>query len=250
MNFYVRQFKNDFIQSTISIKVLDGALDLSWFKGQQVNNLETQAIEIAYPDKPTVSKVVSVSEILTERKTGIPLNNPHQILACSVNEESSTFAFVDVLKYTFTTKGSTGFFKTQSGMSPIMYILVPFADSPISEWTFIVIANKVTVDGNTVKDEFDIDINKTLADICNENLPSISISKSGTSVSAQLIDTKGKAIKKSGVDIYFETTAGYLTKSRGRTDTKGLASTEVIGAEEGKIKAGFKYFTGKVDLII
>ena len=78
-------------------------------------------------------------------------------------------------------------------------------------------------------------------------LPAITLTKQGTVISAQLTNINGVPTKKADVDIYFETTAGYLTKARSKTNDQGIATTEVIGALEGKVKAGFKYFSGKTE---
>lgn len=250
MGFYLRRYKNDFAQCNITIELVDNSFKISWFKAQQVVNLESNTPEWVYPTTPTVADTVSVESILTEKKTNLPLANPHQIIACGVSEESGKFVFVDVLKYTYTNKGSTGVFKTYSNIQPIMYILVPFADSSIDDWKVIVVADSCIVNGTSIVSRFDIDIDKTLADICAENLPGIALSKQDTTISAQLLNADGNPVAKENIDIYFETTAGYLTKARSKTDSNGIATTEVIGATDGKVKAGFKYFSGKTELSI
>jgi hypothetical protein len=250
MRFYVRQYKNDFTKANIKVKVTGDSFELSWFKARQVVNLESNQPEYVYPSSPNATEVLTAVKILTEKKTGLALNNPHQIIACGVSEDTGKFVFVDVLKYTFINKGSTGLFKTYSNIQPVMYVLVPFADSSIQDWKFIAVADSLTVDDQTVTETFDIDIDKTLADVSSENLPSITLSKQDTIVSAQLKNADGSNAAKANIDIYFETTAGYLTKARSKTNDQGIATTELIGATEGKVKAGFKYFSGKAELVV
>lgn len=251
MTYYIRQFKDDFVSCNITITTnLDGSFQLSWFKGNPTFDAQSNSQVINYPDIPTITDTLIASKVLTEKKTGFPLNNPHQIIACGASEKNGNFVFVDVLKYTYQIKGSTGFFNNATQIRPIMYILVPFADSPIDDWTFVAVANNLTVDGIAVTTTFDIDINKTIADVCNEILPGIALTKTDTTVSAQLVDAFGNPIAKAGIDIYFETTAGYLTKARSTTNAAGIATTELIGADTGKVKAGFKYFSGKTQIII
>jgi hypothetical protein len=250
MRFYVRQYKNDFVKANIKVKVTGDSFELSWFKARQVVNLESNQPEYVYPSSSNATEVLTAVKILTEKKTGLALNNPHQIIACGVSEDTGKFVFVDVLKYTFINKGSTGLFKTYSNIQPVMYVLVPFADSSIQDWKFIAVADSLTVDDQAVTETFDIDINKTLADISNENLPSIALSKQDTIVSAQLKNADGSNAAKDNVDIYFETTAGYLTKARSKTNNQGVAITELIGGTDGKVKAGFKYFSGKAELVV
>jgi hypothetical protein len=250
MKFYLRQYKNDFVQSNVSVKVTGSSFELSWFKAQQVVNLESHEPEYVYPDTPNATDTLTADKILTEKKTGLPLNNPHQILACGVSEDTGKFVFVDVLKYTYVNKGSTGLFKAYANIQPIMYVLVPFADSSMEDWIFIVVANQLTVNDQVITETFDIDINKTLAQVSNEVLPTISLSKQDNIISAQLKNADGSNALKANVDVYFETTAGYLTKSRSKTNDQGVATTDLIGATEGKVKAGFKYFSGKAEITI
>ena len=253
MKFYVRPFKNDFVNCNISITTnSDGSFQLNWFKGVPSNTMEDGRLVTTYnyPESPDVTDTITPVNILTEKKTGLSLNNPHQFIACGLSEETNRFYFVDILKYTYQIKGSTGFFNNATQIRPIMYVLVPFADSPVDDWTFVVVANNLTVNGTAITTTFDIDIDKTIADVCNENLPGITLTKTDTTVSAQLVDASSNPIAKVGVDIYFETTAGYLTKARGTTNAAGIATTELIGADTGKVKAGFKYFSGKTQIII
>ena len=249
MKFYVRQFKNDFMQCNVTITTSGDTFQLSWYKGETRATVETGQVTI-YPDTPTVTDTLTAEKILTEKKTNLPLGNPHQVIACGVSEESGNFVFVDVLKYTYATKGTPGFFKNASNIQPILYILVPFADSSRDDWTFVVIGNSVKVNSTEVTETFDIDIDRTLAETCDAILPGIVLTKAGTTITAQLTDSTGTPVAKSNIDIYFETTAGYLTKSRSTTDSNGIATTQVIGAEEGKVKAGFKYFSGKTQITI
>lgn len=251
MRFYVRQFKDDFIDCNITITTnSDGSFQLSWFRGQALMKPAQGEPNVVYPDTPDITASFTAANLLTEKKTNLALDNPHQIIACGISFDTNTFSCVDVLKYTFHNKGSTGFFKNTSKVDPVFYVLVPFADSPIGDWKFIAVSKKLTVDGTDVTETFDIDVNKTIADVCNENLPSIILSKEGDVISAQLTNADGSPAAKSNIDIYFETTAGYLTKARSKTNDQGIATTELIGATEGKVKAGFKYFSGKAELAI
>jgi len=247
MKFYIRQFKDDFIHSIMNVQLTGNSFVLSWFKSTQVVNLETNKPETVYPTEPTISASITPEQILTERKTGVFLDHPHQVIAVGASEDGK-FVFVDVLKHTFNTKGSTGNFKNSSNINPIMYVFVPFADSPMDEWTFVGLTDQFTVGTAAVAEQIDIDMNRTLAQTCAELLPNISLTREGNEISAKLINLNGTSILKSDVEIYFETTAGYLTKSRSKTDEFGIAKTEVIGALEGKVKAGFKNFSGKAQL--
>ena len=249
MKFYVRKFKDDFIGcNTVITTNSAGFFTLSWYKG--ITRTTPQGQQTTYPNSPTLTDIITTTKILLEKKTNLPLDNPHQLIACGVTEGDVRLSYVDMLKYTYHVKGSTGFFKNSSRIEPIMYVLVPFSDAPIDDWTFILVATSLIVDGVAVTETFDIDIDRTIADTCNATLPGIVLTKDGTTITAQLTDSTGTPVAKSNIDIYFETTAGYLTKSRGTTDSNGIATTQVVGAEEGKVKAGFKYFSGKTQITI
>jgi hypothetical protein len=251
MRFYVRQFKDDFIDCNITITTTpEGSFELSWFRGQALMRPADGEPNVVYPDIADIVASFNVTNILTEKKTNLKLDNPHQLIACGISFDTNTFSCVDVLKYTFHNKGSTGFFKNTSKVDPVFYVLVPFADSPMSDWKFIAVAKLLKVNGVDITETFDIDVNKTIADVCNENLPGITLSKEGNTILAQLTNPDGSLALKADIDIYFETTAGYLTKARSKTNDQGIATTELIGATEGKVKAGFKYFSGKAELAV
>ena len=251
MKFYIRKLKQDFANCNITItNITDDAFQLSWYGSNSIFNAETNKFNLSYSTVPEITDYITISKILTEKKTNLPLNNPHQFIACGIPKGGNSFAFVDVLKYTYTNKGSIGNFKSFSNIEPIMYILVPFADASINEWKFIAVANSFIVNENEITETFDIDIDRSIFDVCNENLPNIALSKQDTIVSAQLKNADGSNAAKANVDIYFETTAGYLTKTRSKTNEQGVATTELIDATEGKVKAGFKYFSGKAELAV
>jgi hypothetical protein len=251
MHYYIRPFKDDF--QPCNLKVVtgsDGTLILSYFKGDSRWDPATKQQVTIYPDHPTKQVTVTANDILTERKTGLPLNNPHQIIACGYSPETDSFVFSDVYKYTHALKTSTGYFTTHWRIKPLLYILVPFADTPMSEWKFIAVTNSFIADTVPVTATLDIDIDKTIGEAGDEYLPGITLTINNGTVSAQLVDPAKRAISKADIEIYFETTAGYLTKARSKTNASGIATTQLVGAEAGKVKAGFKYFSGKTEIII
>jgi hypothetical protein len=72
-----------------------------------------------------------------------------------------------------------------------------------------------------------------------------------TNFSVQLIDGNGNNISRAGVTIYLDNTGGTLSQSRIVTNEHGVATGSIIATSvptEFKIKAGFKYFTGVIDI--
>ena len=163
MTFYVRKFKDDFVNCNIAITTsADGSFRLSWFKSTQVPNTNGQ-FETVYPDTPTATGVITAEKILTDKR--VTSTHPHQLIACAAKDDDNTFVFTDVLKYTNSTKGSIGLFKNSSNfINPIMYILIPFVDAPTSEWTFVAVANTLMVNGARYTTTFDVDVDRTIAD--------------------------------------------------------------------------------------
>jgi hypothetical protein len=176
----------------------------------------------------------------------------HAVYAIVWSRLEKKLKSINILKHSLESKsgiGSSGYKK--NGYSPLIIAFVPYKNSPISDWTFVVGADTLTVDGVQVTQSYNIDHQgKNFGETCNELLPSISLTNNDGIISAQLISFNGANEAKNNVEIYFETTAGYLTKGRALTNADGIATTTVVGAEEGKVKAGFKYFSGKTEITI
>jgi hypothetical protein len=86
MTYYIRQFKDDFVNCNITITTdPNGSFQLSWFKGNATFDVQSNSQVINYPNTPTITDTLIASKVLTEKKTGLPLNNPHQIIACGVS---------------------------------------------------------------------------------------------------------------------------------------------------------------------
>jgi hypothetical protein len=118
-----------------------------------------------------------------------------------------------------------------------------YVDSSTDDWTLVVNSSIATNEGSALA-TFNVDNNRSIGAAAGDLLPSISMSKDGTDISATIDPVK------EDVEIYFETTGGYLNKNRVKTNSSGVATTTVVGAAAGKVKAGFKYFSGKAEITI
>lgn len=127
----------------------------------------------------------------------------------------------------------------------LFYVAIPYEDSPVSDWTFIFDCEVLIVDGETVTDTIDTSWAFGIGRYCADNfLPSVTLGKTNDTITATVNPVK------EGVTLYFETTTGYLSKNRATTDVNGQVTTTLNGAEEGKVKVGFKFFPGKDELEI
>jgi hypothetical protein len=128
-------------------------------------------------------------------------------------------------------------------IKPIVFVFIPYVDSSTDDWTLVVNSSIATNEGSALA-TFNVDNNRSIGAAAGDLLPSISMSKDGTDISATIDPVK------EDVEIYFETTGGYLNKNRVKTNSSGVATTTVVGAAAGKVKAGFKYFSGKAEITI
>jgi len=146
---------------------------------------------------------------------------------------------VDCLAYTQSSK-SKNFAKHFD--SPFLgFICVPYASSSIDDVVILAPTGEATFDGADVTEEVDED---TMFGFVKSVMPRISLTKDGDVFTAQLQDSSGANVSKSDVEFFFETTTGYLSTTRAKTDANGQASTTLNGYVSGKVKVGFKNLTG------
>lgn len=210
-----------------------------------VINLENNKLQIDLDiaKKPT-SFITSLNDVFLDKNVKLKTGS-HIVIVASVNKEKNKLEFFDILRYTNAAKASTRLIKNSLSVEPVFYIFIPYADSNISEWTLVAYSDELLYNNEQITDEIDLDQTGGIDIAVNQLLPGITLSKSGNEITAQLTDAKAN------VEIYFETTAGYLNKTRALTDATGKATVKVFGDElEGKVKAGFKYFSGKAEVNI
>jgi hypothetical protein len=196
---------------------------------------------------------LSISNLLIDKNSKSVVSKCHVISVASLSgaDNEGNLRFVEYFKFTLGSKHSVNGYKTSNdGTHILFFAYIPFSDDNSDTFTIVVNAKKVFVDDVLIEQEFNVDKGIHIADSAQELLPSIVLSKSADEISAQLKNADGTNATKADIDIYFETTTGYLTKSRSATNANGIATTKIVGAEEGKVKAGFKYFSGKAEIAI
>ncbi|MBX9959479.1 MAG: hypothetical protein K2Y15_05025 [Burkholderiaceae bacterium] len=140
---------------------------------------------------------------------------------------------------------------------PVISVLIPFADSPVSEWAITV--NVCHAD--LVKAESGIELSDRVQRMTGEHFfPRIQFAQAAievtpddqVQVSFELVGQDGLAIADREVDVYLEATAGALSHSRCRTvGGTGLVffrASDLVAGETAKLKCGFKHFSGTDDL--
>jgi hypothetical protein len=251
MNIFLRDYKEDFNLKAI-INVLDnGSFDIKFF--EQVKDLNLT--EAVYEDLPFLSKVVTREEMLFDAISKKPIAEDHSVIVFAETPGAyvaeNEHVCINLFKHTSLNKASIrGIKNVYQGINALLIIFVPFADSPVEDWTIVASVKELTFNGNAITQKLNVDKGKAIGETADEILPGIVLTNNNGDISAQLINSDNSLIAKAGVEIYFETTAGYLTKGRATTDSNGVATTKVVGAEEGKVKAGFKHFTGKTEVTI
>lgn len=185
--------------------------------------------------------------ILADHKSKETITTHHTISVLAVHDdnlgEAGTLKATNFFKHTQHNKSSVGSLRNLMNIKPIVFVFIPYVDSSTDDWTLVVNSSIATNEGSALA-TFNVDNNRSIGAAAGDLLPSISMSKDGTDISATIDPVK------EDVEIYFETTGGYLNKNRVKTNSSGVATTTVVGAASGKVKAGFKYFSGKAEITI
>lgn len=146
-----------------------------------------------------------------------------------------------------------------SGLHPLMNILVPFKNSPLSDWHIGVNTfspDLVTTHGDLEKEECSgLDV------VRNTHLPKVWFSSKSVpcqkeqsiSVDFFIGDSDGNPIQ-GDAEVFLDVTGGSLNKYRAQTvNGTGSVTFRALDLEAGdvvKIKCGFKYFTGTDDCLV
>ena len=142
-------------------------------------------------------------------------------------------------------------------------LITPFASSTDDEIILMVrspsnanvafTANGFSEDlGTTISNRWQRDTGSWINLFPNLSSPPLNVGiNTTTQFTVQLVDSAGEPIARSGATIYLETTGGVLTTNRIVTDANGTATGGIMVTSiptQFKIKAGFKYFTGVIDI--
>jgi hypothetical protein len=151
---------------------------------------------------------------------------------------------LDIIRYTKDSKAGVGDVTQLHGGFPVFLVAIPFKDSPVQDWVFITEAVETYFNNILVTDIVDIEYKKSLKDVTDKYLPNITLSKEGNEITATLVPAKP------GVELYFDNTVGSLSSYRGFTDANGKVKTTITADTNGKVKVGFKHFSGKAEIAV
>lgn len=199
-----------------------------------------------FEKNPSFSVKINKNDVLFDSLSKNVINDDHVVVTGYIPSFSKeTIKFINLFSHTKQVKSSIGYILSSLGITPLFFIVIPFKDSLIEDWTFISDTREFIADGENVSEEINLDGGITAAQGFSKLFPTITLSKNNNEITAQL------SVAKSGVELHFETTAGYLNKTRAITDESGAATVKVFGEElEGKVKVGFKHFSGKEEISI
>lgn len=152
----------------------------------------------------------------------------------------------------------TGFdFAMRSGFNSAASLIIPFKNSPVSDWVLGIHVKKPSdlevVNGTA--EEHPVDAVGGLGSLREITSPSVEFLSNSETVEPNGVVSIGyKVINADGstastpAEIYFETTGGTLPLSRITSEGTGVLKVVAKDIEAGstfKVKAGFKYYTGK-----
>lgn len=152
----------------------------------------------------------------------------------------------------------TGFdFAMRSGFNSVMSLVIPFKNSSVNDWVIgIHVKNASDLEVvNGTAEEHPVDSVGGLGSLREIMSPSVEFTSNAVSVEPDgLVSIGYKILNADGTisttpaEIYFETTGGTLPLSRITSTGTGNVKVVAKDVEPGstfKVKAGFKYYTGK-----
>jgi len=178
------------------------------------------------------------------------ISQPHAIIGVGFRYKSKSRVF-DFFRHTSESKSTTGHAVAATlGIQQGFYFIRPWADTPISEWKVFLSAQKIVINGVEQKDNYLETINGNGLNDIISMLPSINLKLINSTVFVQLTNPNGSDALKKNVEVYLETTTCLLQENRLTTDEFGQAQTKLVFKGKGKVKAGFKFYTGKAEIKI
>jgi hypothetical protein len=234
--YYIRKPWIDYAESTCwsDEPVYTRTCTYEEFKVDHATNQKPQDAHILYGffdryRKPTYQHYLNV-----------PFHNEEEVLKVTGKDP----VLLDIIRHTKDSKAGVVDVTQLHGGFPVFLVAIPFKDSPVEDWVFITEAHETYFNGTLVTETTDIEYTKALKDITDRYLPNITLSKEGNEITATLVPAKAN------VELYFETTVGTLSAYRGFTDANGKVKTTITADVNGKVKVGFKHFSGKAEINI
>ena len=194
---------------------------------------------------------LSKADLNRDTSSNKQINQPHAIIAVGFRLHEKVRVY-DFFRHTTDSKSTTGHVvASMLGIQQGFSFARPFADSPIDDWIVFLPACKIIINGVEQGDKMIETINGNGLDDIIPMLPSIQLSMDNEdNIMAQVLNANGTNALKENIEIFLETTTGVLRENRIYTNNMGRASTKILFKGKGKVKAGFKHFTGKTEIEI
>ena len=194
---------------------------------------------------------LSKADLNRDTSSNKQINQPHAIIAVGFRLHEKVRVY-DFFRHTTDSKSTTGHVvASMLGIQQGFSFARPWADSPIDDWIVFLPASKIIINGVEQGDKMIETINGNGLDDIIPMMPTIQLSMDNEdNITAQLLEADGTNAYKENVEIFLETTTGVLRENRIYTNNIGRASTKILFKGRGKVKAGFKHFTGKTEIEI
>lgn len=194
---------------------------------------------------------LSRADLNRDTSSNKQINQPHAIIAVGFRLHEKVRVY-DFFRHTTDSKSTTGHVvASMLGIQQGFSFARPWADSPIDDWIVFLPASKIIINGVEQGDKMIETINGNGLDDIIPMMPTIQLSMDNEdNITAQLLEADGTNAYKENVEIFLETTTGVLRENRIYTNNVGKASTKILFKGRGKVKAGFKHFTGKTEIEI
>ena len=194
------------------------------------------------------SGFLTLADLNRDTSSNEQINQPHAIIGVGFRLHEKVRVY-DFFRHTTDSKSTTGHVvASMLGIQQGFCFARPWPDSPIEDWIVFLPAKTIIINGVEQGDNFIETINGNGLDDIIPMLPSIALDIRDEVVYTQLLNADGSLAHKKDIEIYLETTTGLLQENRLLTDEFGQAKTKLLFKGKGKVKAGFKFFTGKAEI--
>ena len=206
-------------------------------------------IEHAYVDKYT--GFLSIDDLNRCTSSNQRINQPHAIIGVGFRLKDKPRVF-DFFRHTSESKSTTGHVVASTlGLQQGFYFVREWPDSPIEDWKVFLSARTIVINGEDQSTNIVETINANGLNDIVAMLPLIKLTKdTEDNIYVQLLNADGTYALKENIEVYLETTTGVLQENRVITDKLGKAQTKLLLKGKGKVKAGFKFYTGKTEIEI
>jgi len=231
----------------IEIEVTDEGLKYDIELSPHIDTIIGHRKEIMFPDGHRYSGYLSLEELSRCTSSNRPIEQPHAIIGVGFRLRDKVRVY-DFFRHTSESKSTTGHVVASIiGVQQGFYLVRPWKDTPLTEWNVFLAAGSITING-VDQDNYVETINANGLDDIIQMMPSIKLAYENHTIYAQLVNADGTNALKKGIEVYLETTTGLLQENRIITDELGWAETKLLFKGKGKVKAGFKFYTGKTEI--